>query len=684
MTCTNCALGIERYLEKQGAGGIRVDFSSGEVEFTTSDPQRLKNYVKGIEKLGYEVVEEGEESSAWSWVERYFTVSAFFTLPLILHMFLSWEPLHHPWVQFGLSLPVFLIGMWYFGRSALSSLRAGVPNMDVLISLGAIAAFAYSLYGAIFDLGPDFLFFETAATIITLVLLGNVIEHRSVQQTTASIKELQALQPKLALRLDTEGQWREVPISKIEIGDRLRVLEGQKVPVDGEVLSMEAEVDESLLTGESLPQTKSKGDKLMSGSLLIQGQVEMRASRKDKSSTLAQIIDLVKKAQGDKPNIQRLADRISAVFVPVVLAIATLTFLLGFLVFDLGATQAMIQAIAVLVIACPCAMGLATPTAVVVGIGRASRKGILIKGGRILEQFSEIKQVVFDKTGTLTSGNFSIRSIEAAHPAEIGEVKKIIKSLEEYSTHPIAKSIRKALADVDTQDLKAVKEVKGVGISGQDVEGNAYQIGSYRLAQGLVEDKYSLYVLKNGDFWAGIRIEDQLKEGSREVIEFLKANHIKPILLSGDKRANCEEVARQLGIEEVYAEQLPQEKLAKIEALSREKPTAMVGDGINDAPALAQATIGISLSEATEIAQQSAEVILLKGKLSLIPELFAISKHTLRTIKENLFWAFFYNVLMIPVAALGYLRPMLAALSMAFSDVFVIGNSIRLRFKKLN
>ncbi|MEL7191206.1 MAG: cation-translocating P-type ATPase [Bacteroidota bacterium] len=683
MTCTHCALGIEKFLEKEGVGEIAVDFSGGEVSFTTEEPQKIPSLIKGIHRLGFEVVKEEDAGEGISPLTWFLGISAVFTFPLLLHMFISWHPLHNPWVQLGLSLPVFGIGMWYFGRSAWGSIRAGVPNMDVLITIGATAAMGYSLYGLIGGLGPDFMFFETAASIITLVLLGNWIEHRAVRQTTTSIQALTALQPQQATRILPSGEVETISIRRVEVGDQLRVLSGDKVPVDGSVLVGEGTVDESMITGESLPVEKERESYLTGGTVVLDGQMTMRAEKVGRQTTLSHIIQLVKQAQRDKPEIQQLADQISAIFVPAVFGISLLTFILSWAVFDLSVQASLIHAIAVLVISCPSAMGLATPTAVVVGIGRASRNGILIKGGRTLEQFAKVQQVVFDKTGTLTTGKFQLEKIQTADPADIPLIQQVIYSLEQHSRHPIAQSLVEALEGTAPLALTQVSEQKGLGMLGYGASGDSYQLGSFRIAAGYTDQKFDLYLIRNNEFWAGINLADTLRPEAKEAIAELKKKGIRPILLSGDKQSTCKKVASELGIEEVYAEQLPQQKLEHLQRLSQQGLTAMVGDGINDAPALAKADVGISMSGATDIAIQSAQVILLKGNLNLLPELLRISQHTVRTIKQNLFWAFFYNIVAIPFAAMGFLKPILAALAMAFSDVIVIGNSIRLRFKRL-
>jgi Cu+-exporting ATPase len=685
MTCTNCALGIEKYLKGEGLEQVKVNFGNDEVLFDTVEPERLPEIVKGIEKLGFQVQEEEEEAEGLSNVEKYFYFSLPFTLLLILHMFLphgTW--LHNPWVQLGLALPVYLVGMYHFGRSAWRSLRNGLPNMDVLISLGATAAFFYSLYGTLTQAGSDFLFYETAASILSLVLLGNLLEHKAVQRTTTAIKELSALQPekaRLVMKVGKIETIHEVELEHVNVGDELQINQGDRIPVDGVLLRGEVEVDESMISGESLPVAKTNGDPLIGGTILVDGQARMEAVDIGSSSTLSRIIDLVKRAQVDKPSIQKLADKISGIFVPAVLGIAALTFLLSYFVFDITLQAAIIHSVAVLVIACPCAMGLATPTAVIVGIGRASKRGILIKGGSTLEAFGKVKRMVFDKTGTLTTGAFSIADLQTEADPEA--VKAVIHAMEQHSSHPIARSLVRELKDSRPMVLEGVQEIKGLGLKAVDQEGNQYELGSQRLVPDAT-DGHDLYLLRNGAIWATIDLQDEIRPGALEMVDFLHQKGIATVLLSGDRQEKCEYLASQVGIDQVYAEQLPDQKLSLIESLSEETPTAMVGDGINDAPALARATVGISLGNATDVAIQSAEIVLLKDDLHLIPELYKVSRHTVLTIKQNLFWAFFYNVLAIPLAAIGLLTPIVGAATMAMSDVVVVGNSLRLKTKRIS
>ena len=682
MNCTNCALGIEKYLRQEGAEQIWVDFSAETASFQIDHPERLPQLVKGIEKLGFQVIApEKEKPTGWSQVEILFAVSAVFTLPLLLHMVVSWHWLHNPWVQFALALPVFVLGMAHFGKSALASLRAGVPNMDVLITLGASAAFGYSLYGAIRQLGPDYLFFETAATILTLVLLGNVLEHRAVQRTTTAMKELADLQPETAKQVLVENGReviREVKVRTILPHEVFQVNTGDRVPVDGEVIQGECETDESMISGESLPVSKVPGATVIAGSLVISGQFRMQATAVGKGTVLGQIIEMVKKAQADKPSFQLLADRISAIFVPVVTGIALLTFLISWLALGIGLEASMLRAVAVLFIACPCAMGLATPTAVVVGLGRASKAGILIKGARTLEQMASISKVVFDKTGTLTTGAFVLHSSENPSLA-----LPVALALESRSSHPLAKSLVQSFVGVEAYPLVQVAEVKGQGMEGKDGEGNTYRIGQAHFA-GATDKGHTLYLSKNGQELASFDLKDQFVGAVTQTVAELHQLGINTALLSGDQNEKVQEAASSAGITEAYGRVTPDQKLEYLSQWSRTDQVAMVGDGINDAPALARAQVGISLGNATDIARQSAQVVLLGNRVDRLPELVRISRHTLLTIRQNLFWAFAYNMVAIPLAAAGFLNPMVAAFAMAFSDVIVIGNSLRLKIKKLS
>jgi len=703
MDCSSCATGITKSLQKKGLENVHVEFATGEATFLLEDKKKLQSIIDGINDLGYKVVDSKyreENEGKMSTIEKRFYITLPFTVVLFSgHMFFSHDfVLNQPLLQLVLCLPVFIIGVLQFGKSAWGSLKTGVPNMDVLIFIGSTSAFIYSIIGAWMHYGTheahNFMFFETAASIITLVLLGNVFEHRSVKQTTTAISELSAIQVSKA-NLVSLSMGKEV-ISEIDYKDIqkgaiLQVNTGDKVPVDGEIVSGEASIDESMLTGESIPSEKAVSSVVIGGTIVLHGNFKMRAESVGGETMLAKIIELVKKAQQSKPDIQKLGDKISAVFVPAVLGISVITFLINyfFVPFPEGTNlmqEAIMRSIAVLVISCPCAMGLATPTAVMVGIGRAARMGILIKGGSTLEKFATIKNIVFDKTGTLTTGDFKIKNINCQEGVSEQEVKEILFVLEQHSSHPIAKSIVSELKGTGGAILfSAIKEEKGLGVSAVDAQNNVYKVGSYKIASELtLSDTHNLYVVKNNVLIATVDLTDALKEGVKGTITELKNNGIQSIMLSGDSRKKCEDIAQQIGIEKVYSEQLPSQKLEVVDMLNNQAPTAMVGDGINDAPALEKSTVGISIGNATQVAIQSAQIVLLKNNdLSMVVQAHLISKQTLITIKQNLFWAFFYNVIAIPVAAMGLLSPGIAALSMAFSDVIVVGNSIRLKTKKL-
>ncbi len=615
-------------------------------------------------------------------VENKFMFCAVLTAPLLLHMVLPWHFLQLPIVQLLLCLPVFIVGCLHFGKSAINSIKGGVPNMDVLIFVGSTAAFVYSLVGTIENLGEHYEFYETCATIITLVLLGNVLEKRSVTQTTSAVKDLVKIQQVNANRV-VNGNIEVISAKEVRPGDTLLVNQGDKIPVDGEVLSGNASVDEAMLTGESMPVEKEKYDKVIGGTIVQHGNIRMLATKVGANTVLAQIIELMKKAQAAKPPVQKLGDQVAAIFVPVVILIALLTFGVTYFAVHTGLQIALMNAIAVLVISCPCAMGLATPTAVMVGLGRAAKNGILIKGGDTIEAVAHTKYVVFDKTGTLTTGKFHINDIKVEGKASVEQIRGTIVAIEERSNHPIAKSLVNGLKSLPQTKLilKSAQEEKGLGMRAEDVEGNHYFLGT---GKSVNEEDFNLSLYKNQKLLAQIAIDDEVKPEAAALIAQLKKMNIVPVLLSGDKNNRCLKVAKLIGIDDVYSEQLPDGKLSVIDMYKQKGKTIMIGDGINDAPALTRADVGVSMNDASQVAIQSARVVLLNTDLHSVIKFLQISKHTLITIKQNLFWAFAYNIVAIPIAALGFLNPMVGAFAMAFSDVVVIGNSLRLKGKKLS
>jgi P-type Cu+ transporter len=579
------------------------------------------------------------------------------------------------------------LGLWHFGKSAYYSVRSGIPNMDVLIVTGTVAAFAYSLAGTILQLGHNYMFYETPASIISLIFLGNFLEHKAVKRTTSAIDDLVSMQKvsaKLVIGENGTEQITVIEASDIKTDNILLYNAGDKIASDGEIIWGEGNLDESAISGESMGVDKTMGNVVIGGTILVSGNIKVKATAVGHNSVLGQIIELVKNAQKDKPALQTLADKISAVFVPVVMGIAILTFLLNFFAADITFQHSLLRSIAVLVIACPCALGLAIPTAVVVGVGRVSRQGVLIRGATTLQKISEIKKIIFDKTGTLTTGNFGIKEI-TTYGISTEEARSILFSLEKYSAHPLAVSLVKELKDAELIELNGIEESNGIGIKAKDKNGNTFEAGSYRIARHLDAGKqHDIYLLQNDKLIAAIDLKDEVKPEAKEVITYLKSKNIRTYLLSGDKQEKCETLATQLGIDEYYYEKLPAEKLKIVAQLNQNNDAGMVGDGINDAPALSQAAVGISLANATQIAIKSSQVVLMNGKINLLTKAYGISTNTMMVIKQNLFWAFFYNVIAIPIAAMGFLNPMIAAASMAFSDIIVVANSLRLRHKKID
>lgn len=698
MDCTNCALTITRYLQKEGQKEVNVNFIGGDVSFETDGQKSKEELSKGIAGLGYKVVSEAMavpiQHSAFN-IQHVFSnhLQRFlfclpFTLVLMLHM-LPWHIhfLMNPWIQLVICIPVFVVGMSYFGVSAAKSLRRGIPNMNVLIALGALAAFVYSLIGTIGSLGMDYIFYETTATIITLVFLGEWVEHRSVSITQKELNKLAGQQKVMANMIAFDDQYKElifaVENTKLHVGDLVLIKSGEQVPVDCKILWGNVHVNEALLTGESKPVHKEKKDGLIGGSIITDGTVKAQVTAVGKDTVLSNILSLVKQAQGEKPPVQQLADKISAIFVPVVIAISAISFLLNYFVFDVDGTNALMRSIAVLVISCPCAMGLATPAAIAVGLGRAAKNGILFRNAKSLELFKNIRTVVFDKTGTLTKGNLKITDFKSLLLTE-EEFKQVVFSLEKYSNHPVAKAITEDWKTNNTLAWEKIEEVKGLGMKAEDKAGNIYLLGSYKIAASITSDtSHTAYLLRNKKLIGWFDMEDEIRSEAKEVISYLHSKNIQTILLSGDSLERTRAIANALGIDKVYAEKTPEEKLQIIEELNNETPVAMVGDGINDAPALAKATIGISMSEASQLAIQTAQVVLMNKGIQHLPLALGLGKHTFSTIKGNLFWAFIYNIVAIPVAAVGLLQPGIAALAMGFSDVVLAINSIRLNYRKV-
>jgi len=694
MDCSSCALTIHKYLEKQGMKNVKVNSVSGDVSFEMNGGAATPKIIKGLSDLGYQVANQQEKTEKKkpflsTHLQRFFFCLPF-ALIFVLHMIpgLHIHILENPWLQLGLTIPVYLVGMDFFGKSAWKSLRNGLPNMNVLVALGSTAAFVYSLYGTLTGQAENFMFYETSVTIITLVFLGNYLEDASIQSTQRELKKLVKSQKVMAnmIAFDDKHQEQIFPVenTQLRVGDLILIKSGEQVPIDSKILWGDAHVNEAIVTGESSPVHKYAKDKLIGGSVITDGTLKAQVTAVGDDTVLAGIINMVKQAQGEKPPVQQLADKISAIFVPLVIGIAVVTLIINWILLS-QFTPALMRSIAVLVIACPCAMGLATPAAIAVGLGRAAKNGILFRNATSLEMFKNITQVVFDKTGTLTTGKFVISDFRLQiSDLNQDEFKRIAFSLEKYSNHPIAKSV------TDEWKMKAeirwnkIEEIKGLGMKASDKEGNEYWAGSYNVAKEFTkEDDHNIYIVKNNQLIGWIDVKDEIRPEAKSVVDYLHSKNIKTILLSGDRRAKSEALAAQLNIDEVIAEQTPEQKLQKIADLNAAAPTAMVGDGINDAPALAKATIGISMSEASQVAVQSAQVVLMSQGLKKLPMALGLGKATYVTIKQNLFWAFAYNIVAIPVAALGFLTPTFGALVMGLSDVVLAINSVRLFVKKV-
>lgn len=677
MTCVGCALSVERAVQKMGISDARVNFASKELIIEDSASKSLKEITNAIEDAGFSVFKK-EKSAMHLAVEKALLIlTGLVSLYFIVAMFFM-DIYSNPLLDAILASIVLAIGLGKFGLGAYKSAKSGMANMYVLILLGAITAYLFSFYLWFFQTDAH-LYFETTAVIIALVMLGNWVEEISINKTTAALSRLATQQVQDA-KLLVNGKVEKVSVNTLKKGDQVQINTGDVFPTDGLVLEGNALADESLLTGESVPVVKTSGVLVFGGSVLNEGNLVYEVSKAAHLSALSKINELVQKASTEKADIQKYADKISAIFVPTIIAIAAVWFLVSYFFMGLTIETSLIRSIAILVVSCPCAMGLATPISVMVGLGKMSKAGILAKSSSTFENFAAIETLLLDKTGTITTGNFSITDFQILEGEE-QEITGVIKSLESKSSHPIAVSVAQHFAAAKEVTLLDVEEKKGSGMQAKDNSGNVWKLGNASFTNSLNEIAKDIYLLKNDKLVATFNISDTLKPAVKETLQYFKKQDITSILLSGDNERKVAAVAKELNIEAKGALQ-PEDKLAEIEKYVS-SPTAMIGDGINDAPALSKVNVGITFSEASNITIQNADVVLMQHDIALLAKAHKIAMHTLRTIKQNLFWAFAYNLVAIPLAAFGILSPMLAAFFMLFSDLIVIGNAYLLKLKKI-
>lgn len=703
MTCASCVAHVEKALKKvPGVTDASVNLATESAQVKVGSPSvRPEDLIRAIEDAGYEaqVICPHEESASQPEEKEAekradlrkqfyaFVGSALFTIPIVVPMVLSFlgsDWMLPPWLELALATPVQFVFGARFYQSTFSALKARSASMDLLVALGTSAAYFLSVFLVLH--GSHQLYFESSAVVITLVLMGKWLEAKARFQTTQAIRSLQALRPDRA-RVIRNGKEVEVPLKEVCLGDHVIVRPGERIPVDGVVIDGKSQVDESLITGESLSVLKEKDRFVIGGSVNQDGVLQIKTERLGAETTLSKIIRLVENAQAEKAPIQRLVDRVSAVFVPAVLIIALITFVASWY-FGGDASIAVIHAVAVLVIACPCALGLATPTAIMVGTGLAAKHGVLIQNAEALELAHSIETVVFDKTGTLTEGKIKVVSVKSS-ANDPSSLLQIAASVQSGSEHPLGRAM---VAEAQRQGVsyeKAtdIRVVPGLGIEGR-TEGKKIIIGNaaFMREQGISapDSTFNISFVAQTEpekkLLGEFTLSDSIKPSARKAISELERRGVSVVMLTGDHRSTATQVASELGIKDVRAQVLPQDKVRIIEDLKkRGVVVAMVGDGINDAPALAAAQVGMAMSTGTDVAMQVSGVTLMRGEPLLVPDVIEISKRTYRKIQQNLFWAFIYNIVGIPLAAMGYLSPWIAGGAMAFSSVSVVSNSLLLK-----